>query len=212
MRLTLVAIAIVSLLSFGTAALAGPNATTTMPLHALDTGFGLCPIPPPTGPDPCAQGMLDTEVSLGVTFAGYLLVRNYDNVAGVQTAFDWPVGWVFMFGLWDCQSGQVNGVVPTAPGATTGTIATAFDLITGGVTSPIGRMHMIATGPGCLTQLTSSFPFGTHVVSGTGDTDPVVPENRGSICDATSGAGVNACEPVIPVEPTTWGAIKSQYQ
>ncbi|MGD8394713.1 MAG: hypothetical protein PVF43_04480, partial [Candidatus Eiseniibacteriota bacterium] len=140
MRFLLVGIALVTLMS--TPALANTN--TTMVLHALDTSFGPCPLPS----DPCDPGPADTQVTLGVQTFVYLILRNYTDVAGCQTAFDVPA-WTFIFGLWDCQPNQVNGTTPVAPfGPTSGTIASAFDCISGGTSAPIGRMSFIPTAPG----------------------------------------------------------------
>jgi hypothetical protein len=210
MRFLLVGFALLTLMS--SAALAGPNASTTLVLHAVDTTFGPCPIPPPSGPDPCDQGTLRVDLAVGGPgIAAYLLIRNYDNISGVQCAFDWPAAWPVTFGLWDCQSNQVNGQTPSAPGGTTGTIATAFDNISGGVTAPIGRIHFAGIfAAGCMSIIESDFPFGTHVISFAGDVDPVIEANRGALC--AGSPGTDACTPVIPVEPATWGHIKAQYQ
>jgi len=187
------------------------NANSTLPLHGVVTTFGPCPILPPSGPDPCAQQTLVTQVNVGDALCAYLLVRHYDDCAGVQTAFEWPAAWPLTFGLWDCQSNQVNGTTPTASGPTTGTIATAFDCLSGGVTAPIGRLHFAgAFAPGCITQVESTYPFFTHMVDCDGGTHPIIEQNRGSIC--AGSPGVDACEPVVPVEAATWGTIKSQYQ
>ncbi len=209
MRFLLVGFALLVLMS--STALAN-NADTTLPLHALATTYGPCPIPPPSGPDPCTQGTLLVDVPMGGGIAVYLLARNYDDCAAVQTAFDWPPAWPFTFGLWTCQSNQVSGTTPTAPGPTTGTISTAFDCLSGGVTAPIGTMHFAAvTAPGCMSQINSSYPFETHIVDCTGGTHEINVLNRGAICAATPGS-VNACDSVIPVEPATWGDIKNQYR
>ncbi|MGD8395777.1 MAG: hypothetical protein PVF43_09910, partial [Candidatus Eiseniibacteriota bacterium] len=63
---------------------------------------------------------------------------------------------------------------------------------------------------GCITQVESSFPFADHVVGCQNDVVPIAAVNQGSICAAPE-TGYDACEPVVPVEPTTWGAIKAQY-
>ena len=137
------------------------------------------------------------------------LRRGQRHIAGVQTAFDWP-GWPIAFQLWDCQANQVIGTQPTAPGPTTGSISTAFDCITGGDSAVIGRIHFaVVTAAGCMTQIESSFPFGTHVINCQGVDDAIDPLGRGSIC-APDG-GYNACDPIVPVENTTWGTIKSQF-
>jgi hypothetical protein len=181
------------------------NDQTSLVMHAVETEFGPCAID-----DPCPGPTVTVPTS--VTIAAYLLIRHYDEVAGVQTAFDWN-GWVFLFGLWDCQSNQVNGFAPTAPGPSDGTIATAFDCVTGGASAVIGRLHLVTATPGCIQQVTSSFPFGTHVVSCGGQVHEIDPDCWGSIC-APDG-GYDACEPCqLPtaVVPTSWGTIKVYYR
>ena len=203
-----------ALLLLSTSALAVPNSQTTLPLHAIETGFGICDIG-----DPCLTGVT-VNVAPGTQQAIYLLVRNYDDVAGVQTAFEWGAQWTFTFGLWDCQSNQVNGITPTDPGGpTAGTIASAFDCITGGTTAVIGRMHFnVATAPGsrgdtqtnCVRQVEPNFPFGNHVVSCTGEVDLIGEDSQGSVCTETGG--YDACDPpATGTEAATWGSIKAQY-
>ena len=71
----------VVLLCAGSSALA-TNDGTTLLMHATNDSFGIYEIP-----DPCPTPT--TEVIPGPPVAVYLLVRNYDQVAGVQTAFEW---------------------------------------------------------------------------------------------------------------------------
>jgi hypothetical protein len=76
----------------------------------------------------------------------------------------------------------------------------------------IGRMSM-RTGPqGCLTQATPAHPCGIHVVDCQFGIDEMQPwEGRlGAICVETGG--IDACDLIISVEPTTWGAIKHSFQ
>jgi len=169
------------------------NVNTTLPMHGIETSFGICQIG-----DPCDPGPPDTNMTPGSTAATYLLVRNHGNVAGVQTAFDFG-GNVFIFGLWDCQPNQLSATTPTNPGgAMAGTIATAFDCLNGPATGVVGRLHFVMTG-GCVSQVDSSFPFGTHVVSCAASVQPIAPNNRGSVCAGVDGQ--NACDPVVTNEP-----------
>ena len=204
MRYLPVAIAVMAL-CLSTAAIAGPNASTSLVMHSLTTGFGPCDIA-----DPCPNPTVN--VGTGSSEFVYLIAKNYDSIAGVQTAFDFG-GWTFLFGLWDCQSNQVNGTVPAPPGgATSGTIATAFDCISGGAGAVIGRFNAIATGE-CITQVQSSFPFGPHVVSCTGEVDQTGhAPGPGPVCVGTPGN--NASEPLsgpTPYEPSPWGGTQAQY-
>ncbi len=206
MRRMMVAIALVGLICLSPNVLA--NTETTLLMHAVETSFGSCVID-----DPCDPGPPYVDVNLGSTIAAYLLVRNHAEVAGVQTAFEWGQ-WAFLFGLWNCQVTQVLGVVPASPGgATAGTIATAFNGITGPGTAVIGRMHLIATSPGCILQVMSSYPFGNHVVATGGIATEIIEECWGRICAGT-GTGLDVCAPcdgAVPAEPSTWGSIKAQY-
>ncbi len=171
---------------------AGPNLGTHLPLHAVINP----PAPPPCEiGDPCAAGSITVDVPVGSTIHAYLLVRNYDDIGGVQTAFDWG-NWTFVAGAWACQPGQICGTEPHGSGGSyEGTIATAFDCITGGHTAVIGFMRFMALEPGCLSQVESSFPFGTFVVSCSNEMFAVDPVSRGAIC--AGQPGVNACEPPI---------------
>lgn len=168
---------------------AGPNAYATLPLHAVETEFGVCAIA-----DPCDPGPPTVEVPVGSTIAVYLLVRHYGDVVGLQTAFDWPESWVFLFGLWDCLPGQVTSATPFAPGPEYGTLTTAFDPLTGGQATVIGRMHMIASRYGCIVQVDSSLPEGTHFLSSLGEIDPPELSSRsGTVCAGNAGEdGCNA--------------------
>lgn len=202
MRLLLVGFALLTL-SFSTA-MAGPNASATLVLHALP-GTAICPY---NGPDPCDPGPPTTTMPSGAGFGIMLFARNYDNLAGVQCAFEFP--FPFTFGLWSCQVNQVAGTTPTGSGTTAGTISTAFDCVTGGATAAIGSLNFATAFPGCATIIESSFPFATHVISCVGDVDPIPEVNRGMVC--VDSPGTDTCEPVVPVEATTWGSIKAQYQ
>ncbi len=201
MRLSAALLACVAVLSASTAL-----AQSTLPLHAVVTGFGPCA---PTPADPCDPGPPTTQVNQGDGLAIYLLTRNYDELAGVQTAFEWG-DWTWGFGLWDCQANQLNAVTPGPPGGeTAGSITTAFDCLTGGATTVIGRMHLTA-GTGCIVQVPSSFPFANHTINCSAEPTAVPELGQGTVC--VGSAGVDACAPVVPVETTTWGSIKAQYK
>ncbi len=186
----------IAVLAINGLAEAGPNELTTLPLHAVIQPAS----PPPCNiDDPCAPGPPTTTVPPGTEIAIYLLARNFDNLGGVQTAFDWG-GWSLVSGSWNCQGTQVSGTEPHgAGGSSAGTIATAFDCVLGPSTAIIGSMTFVTTSAGCLTQVESAFPFGTHVVSCNAAMDPVALYNCGAVCVGASG--VDACETLIAVEP-----------
>jgi hypothetical protein len=186
------------------------NENTTVVLHARD-GFAPC-----NGPQ---QGGLDCRTVLPVVnIEGmsepwvFMYLRNYDATCGVQCAYTWPPSWTFLFGVWNCQGHQLVAVQPAAPGALTGTIATVFDQITGGGLAPVGRLVFADATSGCLDIIESGYPFGNHTVQCTGEPTPLSPDNVGRVCVGPGGYG--ACEPALPtpVEPATWGSIKSTYR
>jgi hypothetical protein len=198
-------------LCIGTTAFAGLNPDITLPLHGKASSF-----------EPC-NGYLPVDclgnrptINVGpAPVAVFLLAHNHTNLAGVQTAFEWP-GWSLTFGLWDCQPGQLNAVTPANPGGpTAGSITTAFNCINGGALSPIGRIFLVPAGnPGCIGQVQSSFPFGCHVIDCSLNTDLIpsdAPHDRrlGKVC--VGAGGIDACDAVVAVEPTTWGQVKKQY-
>jgi hypothetical protein len=187
----------------------GENACTTIVLHAQDEFF------PPAGcpaPFDC-EATLPAIDNTGFTATNvYVTVRNYEEINGVQAAFNWDLSWNFAASNWSCQESQLSAVTPTGPGPTAGTIGTVFNPIMGGTLEVIGTMTFTAAGAGCLEIIESTFDNGTHTIL-TGDTvviAPVIVENRGRIC--IGPGGVDTCIPIVPVVPTSWGAIKSQYR
>ena len=99
MRYASVAMALMAL-CITTTAFGGANPQVTLPLHAKASSFEACngylpvdctPANPPT-----------VNIPAAAPIAVFLFFNNYNNVAGVQTAFEWP-GWSLTFGLWDCQ-------------------------------------------------------------------------------------------------------------
>jgi hypothetical protein len=199
-------------LCIGSTAFAGLNPEITLPLHGKASSFEPC-----TGylPTDC-EGVRPVVNVQAAPVAVFLLAYNHTNLAGVQTAFEWP-GWSLTFGLWDCQPGQLNAVTPANPGGpTAGSITTAFNCINGGALSPIGRIFLVPAGnPGCISQVESSFPFGVHVIDCSLNTDIILHQGQGlqqrlgKVC--VGSGGVDACDAVVAVEPTTWGQVKNQY-
>lgn len=199
-------------LLLATTAFAGLNPFATLPLHGKTSSFEPC-----TGylPVDCRIGGIRPTVDIPAgPVAVFLLVNNYANVAGVQTAFLPGPAWTFAFGLWDCQVGQLSAVTPVPPfGATAGSITTAFTCLNGPALGVIGRMMFANAGGGCIEQVQSSYPNATHVLDCAQGTDPIPLGARlGKICIGPPGSGgVDACDPITAVEPATWGSIKAQY-
>lgn len=192
-------------LVLATTAFAGQNPQVTLPLHAKASSFEPCPGYLPVD---CRAVQPTVDVPAGAPVAIFLFVMNYNSVAGVQTAFQ--TSWTFTFGLWDCQPGQLNAVTPAPPfGPTGGTITTAFNCLNGPALGVIGRMFFIPS-TGCIEQVQSSYPFGIHVLDCAQGIDQITQAPRlGKVC--VGQGGVNACEPLVAVEPATWGSIKAQY-
>ena len=213
MRYASVAMALMAL-CLSTMAFAGANPQVTLPLHAKASSFEPCagylpvdctgPIGGPTRPT--------VNLPAGSPAAVFLFANNYNNIAGVQTAFDFG-GLTLTFGLWDCQGGQLSAVTPAMPGGpTAGSITTAFNCVNSGALLIVGRMHF-APGSGCVSQVQSSFPNGIHVLDCSQGFDQIPDSQQarlGKICVAIQG-GVDACAPILAVESSTWGAIKGQY-
>jgi hypothetical protein len=167
-------------------AFAGANPDFTLPLHASAVGQGPCSSYLPVD---CRGVQPTVDVTPG-TIAVTLLVFNHSQIAGVQTAFQPDPSWTFIYGLWDCQPGQVTAVTPAAPfGATAGSITTAFNCVYGPALTPVGRMIFSATS-GCLTQVQSNYPFGTHVLDCANAVDQARPGEEfrlGKICVGQGG-------------------------
>jgi len=192
-------------------ALAGGNPNFTLPLHAKVTqGYEPCEGYLPVD---CLSVHPTVEVQSGQSVAIFLLVANAPELTGVQTAFDVDPSWTFAYGIWDCRGRYAFS--PQLPfGPTTGTISAGFNCITGGQLLPIGRMFFIA-GAGCIGQVSSTFPFGTHVLDCHGEPDMIVPSEPGQaarlgkVCVGTGGN--DACAVATPVAAATWGRIKRTY-
>jgi hypothetical protein len=197
-----------------TTAFGGANPQVTLPLHAKASTFEPCNgyLPVDCSGDPGAPTRPTVNVA-AAPIAVFLFINNYNNVAGVQTAFDWP-GWSLTFGLWDCQGGQLSAVTPVNPGGpTAGSITTAFNCVNGPALAVVGRIHLVPAGaPGCVSQVQSTFPGGINVLDCAQGTD-MIPDSQamrlGKIC--VGQGGVDACRPLNAVESSTWGSIKAQY-
>jgi hypothetical protein len=185
------------------------NTEANLILHAAPGGFVACDAHGLT----CAGGA--AEATIDVTgigqFALFLLVNQFESLAGVQCAFTIDASWTHTFGLWDCQPNSVVGTTPTPPwGETDGSITIAFDFVTGGQVTPVGRLMFAAATSGCADIDTeSSFPFGTHIIDDQTNVSPVMVTRRGKVC--VGAGGVDPCA-LDPVEATTWGQVKSQYR
>jgi hypothetical protein len=210
-------------LAVRTVALAEGNGATRFPLHAVEEQLGTCVIG-----DPCDPRDANVCVARGEEVTVYVLVRDYDSISGAQTAFEWD-DWTLLYGIWsDCQSNQITLHSPHGSGGPTeGTLSTVFDGIIGGQTAVLGYMHFIA-GTGCVSQIPSALPFGTHVFDAQGQVSILAVRPRedfGKVCVTgwaydgcsamlpfdSSAAREDSCIALNPVLEDTWGHLKSTY-
>lgn len=192
----------------------GANPHITFPLHAELGSHGCVP----SEPINCLTVLPRVFIPPDTLITIYLMVFNYSHVTAVQTAFDWASNWVFFSAIFDCAPGQITTLVPSPPGGpTAGTVATTFNCMTSGQLLVLGRFLM-RSGPteGCLRQVDSSYPNGTHAVDCNLGID-LVPggdggdARRGRVC--VGPGGVIACAPLhTPVGPSTWGQVKATYR
>jgi hypothetical protein len=101
-----------------------------------------------------------------------------------------------------CRSGELTATVPdpnTNGGPKSGTIATAFDCVTGPALVLIGRMDFLTGSSGCLSQVQSVYPLGNHVLDCSNGADYANPGNPcdvlrfGRVC--VSSGGIDGCDP-----------------
>ncbi len=185
------------------------NENTTILFHAVDLVLAPCNQADLDGVD-CESTLPVTDLSGMQTACVLVLLRNYDSVWGVQCAFEVPDSWAFGFGLWDCLTSLYE--LPPGPpwGPVRGSLTLPFDqVVTGGALVAFGRMTFYAVDQGCIEIIESAFPNGTHVLSPTFEVTPIPPSSRGRAC--VGPGGHDACYPLAPVTPVTWGRIKSQY-
>ncbi len=188
---------------------ASSNENTTMVLHAVQTGFLGCDIEDPCVPSPGSPTIDIVEPDLPQAL--YFIVRNYEVLGGVQAAFEVDPSWNFSFCWWGCLPNQLDGCASPPWGPIGGTLATAFDCVTGGASAIVSVFHFASTPRGCFDVIRSGFPNGTHVTDCTGTPVQLPEEAMGRVC--VGPGGINTCEPgATPVLATTWGAIRLGYR
>ena len=185
------------------------NESTTLILHA-SSELVACEVPQLNGLN-CVSQLPVTDVTGMAHPEIFLYVRNFDSMAGVQCAFQWPASWTCLSNSWDCQANQLAVVQPCVSGPGFGNLATAFDPILGGVMAPIGMLIFGPATTGCLDIIESIYPGGTCILSANQIITPIAPSNRGRVC--AGPGGYDACNPAAtPVEAASWGRIKSSYR
>ncbi len=181
--------------------LAGSNCFTTLALHARSGWTDECLFP---GQPDCRTVFPNVQVQPNGQYRVYLYMQYTEGATLLQTAFAWPEGWTLVQSLWNCRSNQVVTQAPdpnSQGGAIAGTLVTTFDCVTTPNMVPLGFMDFQVGNSGCLTQIQSAYPFGTHMedcrqrISLLWD-----PERLGSVC--VGPGGYRPCEPpVLPPSP-----------
>jgi len=137
----------------------------------------------------------------------------YLHLFGVQTALAWDPSWKLLGSSWDCQRNQLCATVPQEPGgARHGTIATVFDCAVGNSSEVIGRLYFRTGASGCLRQVQSEYPFGTHVLDCellSNDFERSFEARVGSVC--VDEQGYDGCWFTGPVQDSSWGQIKAHF-
>jgi hypothetical protein len=210
MRFALAPVVMVVLLAIGGVASAQVNDSTTVVLH-VEAGFATgcttvagvdCATVPPTVRVDGPSG----------PYSMFMFCRNYDDLKGIQVAFQWPAGWTLTFGNWTCQTNPLSLQTPANPGGPAdGSLVTSFDPVLGGDLTMIGFMAFgdISSG-GCLEIVDTTAPGGNATIDTGLNIYDINPDNEGSIC--VDQDGLDTCTPVAtPVEPATWGKIKASY-
>ena len=192
-----------------TIASAGPNPNFTLPLHVVESLSAPCDAYLPVdclGTRPTTSAIADHPAVI------FLLVSNHSGIAALQAGLEWEASWTWTASLFDCRPGQVGALIPDGP--TTASGVTTFDCLTGPALAVIGRVAFQVGHTGCVRFRQPPIPNGICVFDCTGQeidqiTDVSSPR-LGRVC--VGSGGHDACDPAVPVEPSTWGEIKSSYR
>ena len=209
-RKVLVALLCWTLIGSGPAA-AGENPSFTLPLHIAASTYQPC-----NGylPIDCTSNHPTVNLSGGGPVAVFIFVANYQRISYLQVGLEWDPSWSHSFGLFDCQPGQLEGFFPDSP--TTASGVTAFSCVNGPALAVMGRMFFTAGSSGCLAFIQPpwpTWPNGIHAGDCQLGIDQITDEDSprfGRVC--VGSGGVDACDRVVPVFPSTWGAIKGSYR
>lgn len=183
-------------------AVAATGANTTFVLHVVQAQFGPCNIVDPCQPGPRPGPTLEITEP-GEPHVIYFIVRNYAEVTGLQADLAWPADWTWLFEI-TCPPNPLD-CFHHGPN----TISCSFsDCLTGGSSRVMAAIHMIP-GSGCFSIVQSAWPGGTYVLDCQGQPEVVAERNLGRIC--VGPGGLDTCDPAVPVESATWGAIKAHY-
>ncbi len=185
------------------------NEQTSIVLHAVDN-IASCEAWKADGI--CAETGPTTDITNFDLMLAFILLRNYEDVSGVNCGFDFPLEWGFVAQFDTCLPDACIVDIPrvVGPGPDQGHFFMCFGAVTGGSTIEVGRLLFLSVGAGCLDIIEPSYG-GVQVLDGAGVETPVHPANWGRICHGPGGR--NTCDSAAtPVLPTSWARLKSQYR
>jgi hypothetical protein len=208
MKSTLVRICALGFTLVSATASAGPNPSFTLPLHVVEAISAPCDGYLPVD---CLGTRPTTTAIPNHPAVIYLMVSNHAGIAALQAGLEWDPSWTWTFALFDCRAGQLEGIFPDGPSTASG--VTVFDCLQGPALAVIGRIGFQVGQSGCLRFREPPFPNGICVFDCTGqEVDQITDANSprlGRVC--VGNGGHDACDAAVPVEPSTWGAIKGSY-
>jgi hypothetical protein len=181
-------------------AFAGSNERTSIILHAVRADVGQCDIP-----DPCAGGANVAIQQPGEPYVIYIVVRNYDNLLGVQFKVIWDLGWTYVSQA-DCLTDCPDCTRVSNQEIRYSAFFNTCQL--GGASLVVGRIVAIPN-QGCMRVVQSDDFGGTFTVTCDQTLESIPVEGWGAVCVGPGGG--NTCGGPVAVESETWGAIKAQY-
>jgi hypothetical protein len=192
-----------------TTALAGPNPNFRLPLHVVESFWAPCEDYLPVdclGTRPATAAIPNHPAVI------YLLVFNHTGIAGLQAGLEWDPSWTWSFALFDCLPGQLEGIFPDGP--TTASGSTAFNCLQGPALAAIGRITFQVGHSGCLKFRQPAYTLGIAALACTSqEVDQITDADSprlGRVC--VGSGGHDPCDAAVPVEPSTWGEIKSTFR
>jgi hypothetical protein len=186
---------------------AGENPLFTLPMHAAYGAYSDC-----SGylPVDCLSNRPTVNIAGNVDASIFLCVANYQSLNAIQVGIKWDAAWWWVYGWHDCQAGQRGAIQRDSP--TTASGVTVFDCVNGPALAVIDRILFQVPGSGCVQFIQPKDPLGICIQDCRGEIDQITGEysaRLGKVC--VNSGGFDACDPVVPVEPVTWGKIKASF-
>ena len=179
-------------LAFSTGeAVATQNADARIVLHAQPANAqNGCVTPQQSLGLNCDSVRPTVNVSASQVIDVYVYLHSYDSVAGAQMAFTWPASWTFQYWVGGCQAHEMLAVA--TPQASGDSYIGAFDVITGGLLQPLGRLRFTTGTSGSQFTVTETWaPGGTGIVNSQQEFAVIPSNHRGVI--AVGSSGVDSC-------------------